>query len=171
METSMLKFKIFEIPEGQSKKTVEITDEDLHIEAFPFKGAAIDFNFYRTLQFIQVKFRLSATVELVCDRSLDTFDYKVETDYQVLFKSEEIEESADENGSIRNFDSNSQQIDLEQDVLDSIVLNLPAKKLHPRFLDEDGSPKEFVDQRFGDVSEDNEEHIDPRWEALKELKK
>ncbi len=56
-------------------------------------------------------------------------------------------------------------------MLDSILLNLPVKKLHPRFLDDDGNPKEFVNQKFGEHTEEDETSIDPRWEALKELKK
>ncbi|MEO9885390.1 MAG: DUF177 domain-containing protein [Balneola sp.] len=167
----MLKFKIFEIPEGNSQRTVELTSDELEMDEVPFNGATIDFDFYRTLQFIQVKFDLKANVKLICDRSLDEFDHEIETNYQVLFKAEEVEESADENGSIRNIDINSKQIDLEQDVLDTIMLNLPVKKLHPRFLDDDGNPKEFVNEQFGDHSDEDEETIDPRWEALKELKK
>lgn len=167
----MLKFKIFEIPEGHSQRTVELKSDDLEIDDVPFDGAIMDIDFYRTLQFIQVKFELKANIKLICDRSLDEFDHQIETNYQVLFKAEEVEEAADENGSIRNIDVNSKQIDLEQDVLDTIMLNLPVKKLHPRFLDEDGNPKEFVNEQFGDHSDEDEETIDPRWEALKELKK
>lgn len=167
----MLKFKIFEIPEGNSQRTVELKSDDLELEEVPFNGATIKIDFYRTLQFIQVKFELTADIKLTCDRSLDTFDHKIETKYEVLFKAEKVEESADENGSIRNIDVYSKQIDLEQDVLDTIMLNLPVKKLHPRFLDEDGNPKEFVNKQFGEHSEEDEETIDPRWEALKELKK
>ena len=166
----MLKIKIFEIPEGKSQRTVELKSDDLEIDGIPFNGATIDIDFFRTLQFIQVKFELTANIKLTCDRSLDKFDHEIETNYQVLFKAEEVEESADENGSIRNIDTNSKQIDLEQDVLDTIMLNLPIKKLHPRFLDDDGNPKEFVNEQFGDEHSD-EEAIDPRWEALKELKK
>lgn len=167
----MLKFKIFEIPEGNSQRTVELKSDDLELEEVPFNGATIKIDFYRTLQFIQVKFELTADIKLTCDRSLDKFDHKIETKYEVLFKAEKVEESADENGSIRNIDVYSKQIDLEQDVLDTIMLNLPVKKLHPRFLDEDGNPKEFVNEQFGEHSEEDEETIDPRWEALKELKK
>jgi len=167
----MLKFKIFEIPEGQSQRTIELESDDLEIEEVPFEGAVLDINFYRTLQFIQVKFGLKADIKLICDRSLDEFDHQIETSYEVLFKAEEVEESADEKGSIRNIDIHSKQIDLEQDVLDSILLNLPVKKLHPRFLDDEGNPKEFVHQQFGNDSDEEEENIDPRWEALKELKK
>lgn len=167
----MLKFKIFEIPEGQSKRTVQLGSEDLELGEIPFLGAEIHFDFYRVPQFIRVQFHLDAEVELVCDRSLDTFRYPVSRDYEVLYKAEKVEESADEHGAIRNFDLSSRQIDLEQDVRDTIMLDVPVKKLHPRFLDEDGNPKEFIHKQFGEIPEDEEEAVDPRWEALKELKK
>jgi len=64
----------------------------------------------------------------------------------------------------------SKQIDLEQDVRDTILLNLPTKKLHPRYLDEDGNPKEVLNEQFGDIPDEDEETIDPRWEKLKDLK-
>ncbi len=92
-------------------------------------------------------------------------------DYEVLFKAEEVEESADENGAVRNYDHAGNQIDLEQDVRDTILLHVPSKKLHPRFLDEDGNPRELLNEQFGDVPDEEEDAIDPRWEKLKELKK
>ncbi len=63
------------------------------------------------------------------------------------------------------------QIDLAQDVRDTILLNLPTKKLHPRFLDEDGNPAEAISVKFGEAPAGNDDLIDPRWAALKELKK
>ncbi len=167
----MLKFKIFEIPEGPSQRAVQLQPEDLDLGNIPFKGGSIEIEFYRTIEFIRANFSISARVELICDRSLDIFEYPVEKDYEVLFKTEKVDESADEYGAIRNFDTKYQQIDLEQDVRDTILLVLPVKKLHPRFLDQDGKPKEFLNQQFGDTPEEGEDYIDPRWEALKELKK
>lgn len=167
----MLTFKIFEIPEGQSERTLELDSEELNLGETPLKSGEIHIEFYRTLHFIRTQFHIDATVELTCDRSLDTFDYEIDQDYEVLFKAEKIDESADENGAVRNFDHASKQINLEQDVRDTILLNLPTKKLHPRFLDEEGNPKETFNEKFGDVSDEDEETTDPRWDALKDLKK
>lgn len=166
----MLKFKIFEIPEGQSEKTVELGTDELDLGEVTFKGGSVHIEFYRGLHFIRTQFTVDATIELTCDRSLEPFDHQVEQDYEVLFKAQDIEESADENGAVRNYDHSSQQIDLGQDVRDTILLNLPTKKLHPRFLDENGNPKDYLNEQFGDIPEEGEEQIDPRWEKLKDLK-
>lgn len=167
----MFKFKIFEIPEGKSERTLQLSAEDLDLGDVSLNYGTIHIEFNRSLHFILAKLKFDVTVELVCDRSLDSFEYEVDQDYEILFKEEEIEESADENGSIRNIDFASKQIDIEQDVLDTILVSLPAKKLHPRFLDEDGNPTEFLNEQFGETDEEEGNSIDPRWEALKDLKK
>lgn len=166
----MLKFKIFEIPEGQSVQNIKIEVDELELGVIPFLGANVEIDFYRSEHFIRTKFKVDANVQLICDRSLDEFSYPINKSYEVLFKADNVEESAEENGAIRNYDHKRQQIDLEQDVIDTILLDIPVKKLHPRFLDDDGNPKEFVNQIYGDTDPE-EEIIDPRWEALKELKK
>ena len=168
----MFKFKIFEIPEGKSERTLELSPGDLDLGEVSLKGGNIHIVFDRSLHFIRTKLKFDLGLELVCDRSLDPFDFSVKQDYEILFKSEKVEESADENGAIRNIDSASKQIDIEQDVLDTILVSVPAKKLHPRFLDKDGNPAELLNQQFGTFENDDEgKTIDPRWEALKELKK
>lgn len=166
----MLRFKIFEIPDGKSEKNIEISSDELDLEDITFKGGSIHIEFYKTQHFVRTQFSFDGEVELICDRSLDPFDYEVHQNYEVLFKAEDVEESADENGAVRNYDQSSQVIDLEQDVRDTILLDLPTKKLHPRFLDKDGNPKEVLNKQFGDIPDEDEDQIDPRWEKLKKLK-
>ena len=167
----MFKFKIFEIPEGKSTRTLSLTSNDLDLGEIKLNTGSVNIDFDRTLQFVRSVLALDVTVELVCDRSLDVFDFVVNQSYEILFKFDMVEESADEQGAIRNIDHASKQIDIEQDVRDTILVNLPAKKLHPRFLDDDGNPIDFLEQKFGGTSDDKEEVIDPRWAALKQLKK
>lgn len=167
----MLRFKIFEIPEGHSERSIALDSEEFDLGDVQLSEGTVDIKFYRTVHFIRAEFSIEAQIELICDRSLDPFNYPVQEDYEVLFKADEVEETADENGAVRNYDHGSQQIDLEQDVRDTILVNLPTKKLHPRFLDENGEPKEMLNEQFGDIPDEDEETVDPRWDALKELKK
>ncbi len=168
----MFKFKIFEIPEGKSERSVQLNKGDLDLGEVSLQSGTIHIDFNRTTHFIQVQLALDISVVLTCDRSLDEYPYQVKTEYQVLFKQEQVEESIDQQTAIRNIDHASKQINIEQDVLDTILVNVPTKKLHPRFLDEDGNPKESFSQTFGESSDENDEdYVDPRWEALKALKK
>src|SRR5690554_3945271 len=167
----MFKFKIFEIPDGHSQRTVVLESDDLDLIDYPFKGGTIDIEFFKTSQIIKATLHINSFLEVVCDRSLDTYNFEIDKGYEILFEVERVEEIADENSAIRNIDIKSQQIDIEQDVRDTILLELPVKKLHPRYLDQDGNPKEFFNQKFGETLDDEPDVIDPRWEALKELKK
>ncbi|MCG8372819.1 MAG: DUF177 domain-containing protein [Balneolales bacterium] len=167
----MFKFKIFEIPEGKSTRALSLTSDDLDLGEIKLNTGSVNIDFDRTSQFIRSVLVLDVMVELVCDRSLDVFDFVVNQSYEILFKFDMVEESADEQGAIRNIDHASKQIDIGQDVRDTILVNLPAKKLHPRFLDDEGNPVDFLEQKFGEASDDKEEVMDPRWAALKQLKK
>lgn len=168
-----LEFKIVEIPEGSSERTLELGPEDLDLGDYPFLGGVIDLSFYRTIHFIRVNFTIDSDIELVCDRSLEPFKYPVEADYEVLFKVDVQEESETAEGAVRRFNFSTNTLDIEDEVRDTVLLNIPIKKLHPKYLDEHGNPKEFEVQSFGDVREDDDddpEIADPRWEKLKKLK-
>lgn len=168
---SKLTFNIVEIPEGKSTRSVELQEDDLDLVTHPFRGGEIDLEFYRTLHFIRVQFSVRAGVELVCDRSLETFVYPLETDFQVVFKVDVQEETEDENGAVRRFDFSSNTLSIEDEVRDTIVLNIPMQKIHPKFLDEEGQPVAFETKSYGDSEADPEgPAIDPRWEKLKQLK-
>ncbi|MDR8390212.1 DUF177 domain-containing protein [Aliifodinibius sp. S!AR15-10] len=166
-----LEFKIVEIPEGSSERMLELDPEDLELGDYPFLGGVIDLSFYRTIHFIRVNFHIDSDIELVCDRSLEPFEYPVEADYEVLFKVDVKEETENEEGAVRRFNFSSNTLDIEDEVRDTVMLNIPIKKLHPKFLDEDGNPKQFEVKSFGDVNDEEDSDLaDPRWEKLKKLK-
>ncbi len=166
----MFTFKIFEIPDGKSQNSIQIGPDSLDLGDVTLKEGQVDISFDKNQRFIRAELEIEATLELICDRSLELFDYKVERPYQILFKFDQVEELEDENGAIRTIDHQRNELSIKQDVLDTLLVHLPVKKLHPRFLDEDGNPKEFVAESYGEAEDEDEDTIDPRWEALKDLK-
>lgn len=170
VEKNKLTFNLQELPEGKSERTVQLLANDLILEAeISFLGAGLDLKFYKTNHFVEVKFQVNAKVTLICDRSLKPFDKKFEGRYQIVFDPNIEEESETEDGAIRRLTANDLQIDISKEVVDTIMLEIPIRKIHPDFFDEDGNPKEFETQTFGS-SGDDEEIIDPRWSELKKLK-
>ncbi len=168
---SKLEFNIVEIPEGESRRTVDLSDEDLDLSPYNFMGGKLEILFYRTLHFIRVNFHVDSDVELECDRSLEPYIQPIESDYEVVFKVDVQEEKEDENGAVRRFNFSSNSLSIEDEVRDTIFLQIPIKKLHPKFLDEEGKPKDFETKSFGDTGEEEDSDIaDPRWQKLKELK-
>jgi len=167
-----LEFKIVEIPEGSSERTLKLEQEDLDLGEYEFIGGELDLAFYKTDHFIRVNFTIDSKVELVCDRSLKPFKHPLKADYEVLFKVDVKEETENEKGAVRRFDFSSNTLDIEDEVRDTILLNIPIKKLHPNYFDEEGNPKEFEMQSFGEAGQEDEnsEMADPRWEKLKQFK-
>lgn len=119
---------------------------------------------------IQVNLMVTGTIELVCDRSLDVFDYPVEVSKRVIFKfGDQHEELSDE---ITVIPYGEESLDLGPMVYDFVVLEVPMKKLHPRFAEE--SPTEhdklIYTAETAPKPAADEDKGDPRWEALRKLK-
>jgi uncharacterized protein len=110
-------------------------------------------------------FDLDVTVELVCDRSLDPFDYQVQRKEEMVVKfGVEAGELSDD---VLVIDRETSQINVADWLHEYIGLGLPMKRLHPRY---EGQESPDLVYQTG-VTDDDENETDPRWEALKKLKK
>ena len=115
--------------------------------------------------FIEADFKIEGNAFLVCDRSLDDFDYPVSITKKIVFKyGEEPQEVSDE---IIIITADQDKLDLGQLMYEFIALQIPMKKLHPRFSDDEN--KEGL-VYTSTTDKDSDEEIDPRWEKLKKLK-
>jgi len=126
--------------------------------------------------FLEVDFNITGTAQLICDRSLEAFDYPIQIQKMVVFKFGDEDREITEEIMLIHRDTVS--LELGQFMYEFISLEVPIKKLHPRFIedeetedDENESGKivyssSSIDQ--DDKKEDDD--IDPRWEKLKKLK-
>jgi uncharacterized metal-binding protein YceD (DUF177 family) len=120
--------------------------------------------------FIEVDFKISGHTELICDRSLEPFEHKLNLDRKVIFKyGEEPQEITDE---IVIITRDQDHLDLGQYMYEFIVLSIPIKKLHPDLKDEDDDDSDVkIVYSTSTENEEKEHEMDPRWEKLKKLKK
>ncbi|NVJ85381.1 MAG: DUF177 domain-containing protein [Algoriphagus sp.] len=135
-------------------------------------------NLDKGVNVIEMDFHIQGTVRLICDRSLEEFDYPLEIEEFILFKYGSEEKEIDENIFMITRDTPS--INVAQLIYEFILLAIPAKKIHPDFrneLDEEESESEgqyvYFDSKSDQEVEsrdDEPENIDPRWEKLKKLK-
>ncbi len=170
MNTSKLTFRLQEIPDGESNGQIAIGEAEFELDdEVSLKKADVEVNFYKTDHFVQVKFGVQADVNFICDRTLKPFLYTAEGSYQILFEPNPVEESETEEAAVRQIPADDLLLNIEKEVRDTIMLNLPIRKIHPDLLDSDGKPKKFETKSFGPPI-DEEKRIDPRWEKLKKLK-
>lgn len=121
--------------------------------------------------FLEAEFKIKGTANLICDRSLEPFDYPVEKTHKIVFKyGDKNEEITDE---IMIIHRDTATLELGQYIYEFIGLAIPLKKLHPKFQDEvddDTSEGKIVYSSDEPTESKNGEEIDPRWNILKKLK-
>ena len=120
-----------------------------------------------------MNFDLSGTVKLTCDRCLELYNQPIEISDEILVNY----------GDETNFDTNSDAVTLSRDANSIDVSSfideyshfaLPIAHYHPE--DADGNPTcdpkmiDLIDKYKVEETEKTEDAIDPRWEALRELK-
>jgi uncharacterized protein len=129
----------------------------------------------KTALHIRMTISMKGNVELICDRSLDPFDFPIDSVNPLIFKfSEEEGEITDEIIGIKR---ETIKINIAQYIYEFINLEIPMKKLHPRFQEEENQNDSDGTLIYSTETEDEEKNdsptedlIDPRWLALKSLK-
>jgi len=118
---------------------------------------------------LTLHFSIEASVGLICDRSLDTFDYPVSLEETLIMKFGEENYSLSEEVIVIRDDTAT--IGVDEYIYEYISLAVPLKKLHPRY---EGTEDEQPDLIYKTVEDEDNEDVDitdPRWEALKKLKR
>lgn len=119
--------------------------------------------------FLEVNFEIQGTAKLICDRSLEPFDYPMWVGKKVVFKfGDENQELTDEIVIIHR---DTQQLELGQYIYEFISLAVPMKKLHPRFREEEDSSEGKIIYSSESSARAGSAETDPRWDKLKDLKK
>ncbi len=119
----------------------------------------------KSASMVSLTLKIEGVIELVCDRSLEAFDHKIDTSHELIYKYGEEEKELSENMYVIRKDT--QEINIGNFLYEFISLEIPMKKLHPKFQDEDESDQLIY---TSDEKEKQDKDIDPRWEALKKLK-
>jgi len=153
----------FEVGKEFFKKygTEVLSDGSFHIEV------ALD----KRETFLEAEFTIKGSTKLVCDRSLDTFDYPINTKSTIIFKYGDEDKEISED--VIMIHRGTETLELGQYIYEFIALAIPMKKLHPRFTDETGETNEegTIVYTSDGIEKKEDEEIDPRWEMLKKLNK
>ncbi|WP_456458411.1 YceD family protein [Reichenbachiella sp.] len=122
---------------------------------------------------ISMDFKIEGMIELICDRSLESFDYPINIEENLIVKyGEEYDDSEDD---LLVIPDTQESLNVASSIYEYLTLAVPMKKIHPDFQDEeDDEGLEIAlvyssEDEETDEKEDNEA-IDPRWAALKNIK-
>lgn len=119
---------------------------------------------------ITADLNISGMVDLVCDRCLENYQYPLKATETIFFKYGETHKELSENLFV--IPAEQEALDLNQHVYDSIMLSIPMKKLHPRFLENESNDEEentFIYSSKTDAEIEEEPQPDPRWAQLRKF--
>lgn len=112
--------------------------------------------------FLELWIKTSGTVNLVCDITNKNFDYPIEHEIEVLVNFGE--EYDDSNVDVITIPKTDHAFNTAQLIYEDVMLSIPMKKVSPNISEEDLE----ILEKFR--PEEEEQEIDPRWDALKKLK-
>jgi uncharacterized protein len=177
---------IIKLKEGKHHFTFKVENEFFdHFQAEDFLNEGnltIEVILNKLSNLLEVDFNIRGTVVLMCDRSLEEFDYSINENEKVIYKYGEEEQELSEDVFVITPDT--QSINVAQLIYEFILLAIPAKKIHPSYreeMDEEDFEGEgsliytSEDASSGSSTQEEEENlenkkIDPRWDILKKLK-
>lgn len=177
---------IIKLNEGEHEFTFDINDEFFNhfkendlVHKGDLKATIL---LRKEANLLEAIYKIDGTVQLICDRSLEEFDQPLETEQKIIYKYGPEEQEINE--EIFMITRDTPNINVAQLIYEFIILALPAKKIHPDYRDDEDeddleNPGKLVywsedaddeDDENPDQPEDKD-HIDPRWDALKNIKK
>ena len=142
----------------------------------------------RTAAVIELNFHLSGIIYIPCDRCLDDMEHIIDTDEQLFIKlGHEYNEESD---NMITIPEDEGEVNIAWFLYEFIALTIPIKHVHPygkcnkemserlhkmsaRRVDDDDEEVEFVSTGIDEDNsiEEEERPTDPRWDALKKLKR
>ena len=123
-------------------------------------------------------FAFSGKVRTECDRCLEEIDWPVEGNETICVKLSDTETSDDENVVI--LPESAFKVDLAQWMYELVAVSMPIRCIHPDDADGNSTCNPEMLKYISEGTENGEwetengdenEEIDPRWEALLKLKK
>ena len=142
-----------------------------HFEYDEFNDATIVLNVLLNKKTTLLEFTLQfeGHVNVNCDITNEPYEQSIEGTYHFVVKFGE--EFNDELEDIIILPHGSYQVNIQQQIYESIVLSMPTRRIHPGV--EDGSLQSEILEKLEELSPnedaETEQDTDPRWDDLKKL--
>jgi uncharacterized metal-binding protein YceD (DUF177 family) len=147
--------------------------EHFEFEDFNKANILVEVELNKKTTILEFALSIKGHVNVNCDITNEPYDQKIEGDYQFIVKFGETYN--DDNEELLILPHGSHEVNIQQYIYETVVLNVPIRKTHPGI--EDGTLKSDIIQKLEELSpketKDNlsskSETTDPRWDQLKKL--
>ncbi len=169
-------FLTYDIHFGGKKDGIypfSFTLENKFFELFPQPSVnegmlSVDFQMEKKTNLLIFQFNIKGTVNLICDRCLDTFQHALNVSAKQYVKFADQYEELD-NTTI-SIPRNQEKINTAQWIYELIELNIPYQRIHPNdSKGKSGCNTEMINKINNLSNQKSQIEKDPRWEKLNTL--
>jgi uncharacterized metal-binding protein YceD (DUF177 family) len=159
---------ISNLKEGQHSFIFTVTGEELDLTEFEFlNDIKVSIDLYKTHNQVDLRIHLDSVVKLPCDRCLEDFEFTINNDFELIFKSSydknEINEDDDELNDFKVIPADMHNIDLNKDLRDYVLLSFPLKRVPEDVYD----ICVFCKKNINEILKPKEKKdLNPVWEKL-----
>lgn len=175
---------IYRIPYIGLKQGIHVFDFTITEQFFDFVDAEkvekaeinVDVEFNKKTSHFELKFNIQGYLFTACDRCLEKFPQEILDEYMIYIKLTDETDLESDDPDVIFLNRQETHIDLKQLIYEFIELSIPLQRIcsNPGKLKYCNLEMLKYINKFEDISskEQNEENdIDPRWSALKNIKK
>lgn len=145
--------------------------EHFEYDEFHKANVKVDLELEKKSTLLDLHFQFNGTVNVNCDLTNEPYDQPISGNFDLVVKFGQ--EYNDEEEDLLILPHGSYEVDVSQYIYESIVLAVPAKRVHPGVAD--GTLKSEALDKLEELSLNNqaeqsdEDQTDPRWDDLKKL--
>ena len=145
--------------------------EHFEYDEFHKADVKVDLELEKKSTLLDLHFQFNGTVNVNCDLTNEPYDQPISGNFDLVVKFGQ--EYTDEEEDLLILPHGSYEVDVAQYIYESIVLAVPAKRVHPGVAD--GTLKSEALDKLEELSLNNqaeqsdEDQTDPRWDDLKKL--
>ncbi len=128
----------------------------------------VDFN--KSDNLLEFDIHSQGTVNVPCDISGENYDQEIDGTLNFLVKFGEA--FNDDREDLIIIPYNAFAYNIAQQIYESVVLNVPSKRIHPDILSgkkKAENSKYIINYQDDNLHTEEEKEIDPRWAALKKI--
>lgn len=141
-----------------------------HFENPELRGGDIRINVEldKKTHFLSLVSTFSGNVRVMCDRCLEDFDIPINFSSSLVIKF--VEEERENDADVIYLKTNEHKINLADYFMESILLNLPIKRVHEKNDNaEDMCNTDMINKIKEHQTRKDKGETDPRWDSLKKI--
>jgi len=163
-----MNINISNLKEGEHSFVFTVTGEELDLKEYKFlNDVKVDLKLFKAHNQVDLRINIDSIVKLPCDRCLEDFEFKLNNDFELIYKftydKEEIDTNEDMLDDFKVISADVHNIDLKKEIRDYVLLSFPMKRA-PEIKDDICL---FCNKNINDLLKTQEkEEINPVWEKL-----